>query len=101
MDHYREESRLIMQIIAQTGAVVEAMSIDKAYLVNISNNGIEIAPFQRENGPQKANEVLTMETLPAARQWPVVTFQAVPGDRAGRALARPPNPRLLEEFLCT
>jgi len=32
MDHYREESRHIMQIIAQTGAVVETMSIDEAYL---------------------------------------------------------------------
>ncbi len=32
MDHYREESRRIMQIVAQTGAVVELMSIDEAYL---------------------------------------------------------------------
>ena len=32
MDHYREESRYIMQILAQTGAVVETMSIDEAYL---------------------------------------------------------------------
>src|ERR1035441_9486793 len=32
MDHYREESRLIMQIVAQTGVVVEPMSIDEAYL---------------------------------------------------------------------
>ena len=32
MDHYREESRHIMQIVAQTGAVVEPMSIDEAYL---------------------------------------------------------------------
>ena len=32
MDHYREESRQIMQIVAQTGAVVEPMSIDEAYL---------------------------------------------------------------------
>jgi DNA polymerase IV len=32
MDHYREESRLIMQIVAQTGAIVETMSIDEAYL---------------------------------------------------------------------
>ncbi|HZM05272.1 MAG TPA: DNA polymerase IV [Candidatus Saccharimonadales bacterium] len=32
MDHYREESRYIMQIVAQTGAVVETMSIDEAYL---------------------------------------------------------------------
>jgi DNA polymerase-4 len=32
MDHYREESRHIMRIVAQTGAVVEQMSIDEAYL---------------------------------------------------------------------
>jgi len=32
MDHYREESRQIMQIVAQTGAVVEQMSIDEAYV---------------------------------------------------------------------
>src|ERR1700683_1206083 len=32
MDHYREESGHIMQIVAQTGAVVEPMSIDEAYL---------------------------------------------------------------------
>jgi DNA polymerase-4 len=32
MDHYRAESRHIMQIVAQTGAVVETMSIDEAYL---------------------------------------------------------------------
>jgi DNA polymerase-4 len=32
MDHYREESRYIMQIVAQTGAVVETMSVDEAYL---------------------------------------------------------------------
>ena len=30
MDHYREESRHIMQIVAQTGAVVEPMSVDEA-----------------------------------------------------------------------
>jgi DNA polymerase-4 len=32
MDRYREESRHIMQIVAETGAVVEPMSIDEAYL---------------------------------------------------------------------
>jgi DNA polymerase IV len=32
IDHYREESGRIMQIVAQTGAVVETMSIDEAYL---------------------------------------------------------------------
>ena len=32
MERYREESRQIMQIVAQTGAVIEQMSIDEAYL---------------------------------------------------------------------
>jgi DNA polymerase-4 len=32
MDAYREESRQIMEIIARTGAVVEQMSVDEAYL---------------------------------------------------------------------
>jgi DNA polymerase-4 len=32
MDHYREESQHIMKIVAASGAVVEQMSIDEAYL---------------------------------------------------------------------
>jgi|ERR1039458_3565389 DNA polymerase-4 len=32
MDHYREESRCIMKIVAESGAIVELMSIDEAYL---------------------------------------------------------------------
>jgi DNA polymerase IV len=32
MDHYREESRRIMGIVAELGAVVEPMSIDEAYI---------------------------------------------------------------------
>jgi DNA polymerase-4 len=32
MDKYREESRLIMQMVAQTGAAIEQMSVDEAYL---------------------------------------------------------------------
>ncbi len=32
MEHYREESRRIMELAAQTGAVIEQMSIDEAYL---------------------------------------------------------------------
>jgi DNA polymerase-4 len=32
MDHYKEESRQIMRLVAETGAVVEQMSIDEAYL---------------------------------------------------------------------
>src|ERR1019366_7497477 len=30
MDHYRAESRLIMEIVAQTGTIIEPMSIDEA-----------------------------------------------------------------------
>ena len=32
MEAYREESRRIMELVAQTGAIVEPMSIDEAYL---------------------------------------------------------------------
>ena len=32
MDRYREESRHIMRILAETGAVIEPMSIDEAYM---------------------------------------------------------------------
>jgi DNA polymerase-4 len=32
MDQYREESRRIMKLVAETGAVIEQMSIDEAYL---------------------------------------------------------------------
>src|SRR5256886_15379095 len=32
MEHYREEARQIMQIVAQTGAVLEQMSIHEAYV---------------------------------------------------------------------
>src|SRR5437868_1344128 len=32
MEHYREESRQIMEILARAGAAVEPMSIDEAYL---------------------------------------------------------------------
>lgn len=32
MDHYRDESHRIMELVAQTGAVIEQMSIDEAYL---------------------------------------------------------------------
>jgi DNA polymerase-4 len=32
MAHYREESRLIMELVVQSGAIVEQVSIDEAYL---------------------------------------------------------------------
>src|SRR5256714_8722406 len=36
MEHYREESRKIIAIVAQTGALIEQVSIDEAYL-DLSN----------------------------------------------------------------
>src|SRR5437868_14001467 len=32
MDRYREESRLVMGIVAESGAVIEQVSVDEAYL---------------------------------------------------------------------
>src|SRR3954466_3672809 len=32
MSHYRDESRIIMDLVARTGAVIEQVSIDEAYL---------------------------------------------------------------------
>ena len=32
MDHYQAESRLVMRLMAETGAVIEPMSIDEAYM---------------------------------------------------------------------
>src|SRR6059058_790152 len=32
MDRYREESRQVMEIVAQSGAVIEQVSVDEAYL---------------------------------------------------------------------
>jgi nucleotidyltransferase/DNA polymerase involved in DNA repair len=32
MEAYQEESRQIMKLVAETGAVIEQMSIDEAYL---------------------------------------------------------------------
>src|SRR5258706_4864747 len=39
MDHYRDESRQIIKLVAESGAVIEQVSIDEAYL-DLS------APFQ-------------------------------------------------------
>src|SRR5256885_12021298 len=32
MEHYRDESREIIKLVAQTGAIIEQVSIDEAYL---------------------------------------------------------------------
>ena len=70
---------------------------------------LEIAPRPASDGREAscttkhaASRLLhSGERRLTAGQWPVVTLQAVPGDRAGRASARPPDPRLLEDELCT
>jgi len=56
MDQYREESRKIIEIVAQTGAVIEPMSIDEAYL-DMS------AICQAEDA-----DASLLEALPTARQ---------------------------------
>jgi len=47
MDHYRAESREIMRVAAETGAVVEQVSIDEAYLDFYANHLTLTKPFRR------------------------------------------------------
>src|SRR5204862_5424252 len=56
MDHYRDESRYIMEIAGRCGAVVEQMSIDEAYL-DLS------AMCQGDD-----NDASLLKALPLARQ---------------------------------
>jgi DNA polymerase-4 len=55
MERYREESRQIMQIVAQSGATIEQMSVDEAYL--------DLSPFCQG---KSADESLRL-ALPVAR----------------------------------
>ena len=56
MERYRAESRLIMQIVAETGAAIEQMSVDEAYL--------DFSPFCQAS---TADESLNL-ALPIARK---------------------------------
>src|SRR5438093_308147 len=56
MDKYRAESRLIMAIVSRTGAAIEQMSVDEAY--------IDLSPFCQG---QTADDSLQL-ALPIARQ---------------------------------
>jgi len=56
MEKYREESRAIMQIVAQTGAAIEQMSVDEAYL--------DLSPFCQGPGADESLEL----ALPVARK---------------------------------
>jgi DNA polymerase-4 len=52
MDHYRQESRLIMKLAAESGAVLEQMSIDEAYLdVTALSPGADSDAALRESLP--------------------------------------------------
>lgn len=56
MERYREESRLVMQIVGRTGAAVEQVSVDEAYL-----------DFSALCGGESADDSLEM-ALPLARK---------------------------------
>jgi DNA polymerase-4 len=81
MEHYREESRQIMEIVAQTGAVIEPMSIDEAYL---DVSGI----CQAED-----MEASLLKALPLARQlkqriWSERQLTATIGVASNKLLAK-------------
>jgi len=56
MDHYREESRYIMQILTRAGATVEQMSIDEAY--------VDVSPLF----PAPDADTALQASLPLARE---------------------------------
>src|SRR5712672_3548624 len=61
MDRYREESRAIMKIVAETGAVVEPMSIDEAYL--------DLSAVVVNQNPQiRDADLFLKSSLPIARE---------------------------------
>lgn len=59
MERYREESRRIMQILSDTGAVIEPMSIDEAYLDVSSITQAESADASLRNALPLAKNVKT------------------------------------------
>ena len=63
MSLYREESRLIMEIIGRSGAAVEPMSIDEAYLDVSGVVGVPPSDNDRDETPLEDGE------LPASSPW--------------------------------
>lgn len=55
MEHYREESRLVMQIVARSGGAIEQVSVDEAY--------VEFTAFCQSQTPDESLEL----ALPIAR----------------------------------
>jgi DNA polymerase-4 len=58
MDHYRDESRRIMAIVAETGAVIQQVSVDEAYL--------DISPPPCDGADTDPDDAL-FRSLPVAR----------------------------------
>ena len=75
MEHYREESRRIMAIVAHTGALIEQVSIDEAYLelqeIAVQAPGMAAAGDAMSKGgaavPLNADEALYL-AVPLARE---------------------------------
>jgi len=75
MEHYREESRKIMAIVAHTGALIEQVSIDEAYLelqeIAVQAPGMAAAGDAMSKGgaavPLNADEALYL-AVPLARE---------------------------------
>ncbi len=75
MEHYREESRKIMAIVAHTGALIEQVSIDEAYLelqeIAFQASGMAAAGDAMSKGgaavPLNADEALYL-AVPLARE---------------------------------
>ncbi len=74
MDHYRQESRHIMKLVGESGAIVEQMSIDEAYIdvsalcsaSNLDEALRESVPFARELKRRIASERQLTATIGVA-----------------------------------
>ena len=83
MDAYREESRRIMAIIASTGAVVEQMSVDEAYL-DVSS------AYQAEDADASLRWALPLARELKTRIRDERLLSATTGIAANKLLATPP-----------
>lgn len=79
MDHYRQESARIMEILARTGAVIEPVSIDEAYL-EMSNVECRMSNSERRVANDRA-EAVTKE-VEASGGSDAALYAAIPLARA-------------------
>jgi DNA polymerase-4 len=81
MDAYREESQRIMEIIARTGAIVEQMSVDEAYLDMSSL-------CQAETLPAALKQALPLAQQLKQRIWSERQLTATIGIASNKLLAK-------------